>query len=305
MKISLVQNIMLISSISGFALMEYITRRQRPIINPTKDDNYIEILMLVSLVVIIQPFVIMITQKIGHAFFSDYQGIIASWSWWWMALALLLVDDLTQYAWHRLSHTSYLWPLHRAHHSANYMGVRITFRNNFFYYLLMPGLWLAAFLLYLGLDAVVYSSYLIIKLIVVVGAHARWRWDERLYKIPSIRPLAWLIERAISTPATHAAHHALVNDDGIGHYTGNFGNLLFFWDILFGTALITRQYPQRVGLLDDQKFGNERWYHQIFFPLMQSKREETALSLISRNYPHPAAQFEKSLDQHCTQSHAQ
>ena len=31
---------------------------------------------------------------------------------------LLVVDDLTQYLWHRLSHTSWMWPFHRAHHAA-------------------------------------------------------------------------------------------------------------------------------------------------------------------------------------------
>jgi sterol desaturase/sphingolipid hydroxylase (fatty acid hydroxylase superfamily) len=46
----------------------------------------------------------------------------------------------------------------------------------------------------------------------------------------------------VSTPATHWGHHALTNSDGIGHYKGNFGNLLFVWDILFGTAKITRRY---------------------------------------------------------------
>ena len=54
----------------------------------------------------------------------------------WLVLAivglLLLVDDLTQYWWHRLSHSPLLWPLHRAHHSAEYMSIRVTFRNNFF-----------------------------------------------------------------------------------------------------------------------------------------------------------------------------
>ena len=47
------------------------------------------------------------------------------------------------------------------------------------------------------------------------------------------------------------------NDDGIGHYKGNFGNLLFVWDVLFGTAQITRRYPAKVGLPDDLLFGKE------------------------------------------------
>jgi sterol desaturase/sphingolipid hydroxylase (fatty acid hydroxylase superfamily) len=110
-----------------------------------------------------------------------------------------------------------------------------------------------------------------------MGAHCAWRWDEPLYKIPALRPLMWVLERTISTPATHWAHHAITQKDGIGHYKGNFGNLLFIWDIIFGSAHLTRKYPKQVGLRDDQLFGQEHWYHQMFFPLFQSKREFSAL----------------------------
>ena len=65
----------------------------------------------------------------------------------------------------------------------------------------------------------------------------------------------WLVQRTISTPSTHWAHHALTNADGIGHYKGNFGNMLFVWDMLFGSAHITQKYPAQVGLQDDQLCG--------------------------------------------------
>ena len=35
------------------------------------------------------------------------------------------------------------------------------------------------------------------------------------------------MERLISTPATHHAHHADTTDDGVGYYKGNFGNMFF------------------------------------------------------------------------------
>jgi hypothetical protein len=42
----------------------------------------------------------------------------------WSAMVgiLIVADDLTQYGWHRLSHSPWLWPLHRAHHSAHRAG---------------------------------------------------------------------------------------------------------------------------------------------------------------------------------------
>lgn len=200
----------------------------------------------------------------------------AHWSWWQMVLVLLVADDLTQYLWHRLSHTSFMWPLHRAHHSAAYMSVRVVYRNNAFYYALMPGLWLSGGLLYLGFGWV-FVGYSIVKLTVIIGAHSAVRWDRFLYRYRVLRPLAWVLERTISTPATHFAHHALTQDDGIGHYIGNYGNLLFLWDVLFGTARITRQYPPAYGLKDDRRHGSEKWYAQLLFPVFRSKRAETVL----------------------------
>jgi hypothetical protein len=119
-----------------------------------------------------------------------------------MTAILLVGDDMTQYWWHRVSHTPLLWPLHRAHHSAHYMSIRITYRNNFFYYLMMPGLWISGVLIYLGLGTV-YLVYIVVKLAVILGAHSAVRWDEPLYRVRALRPLAWLVERTVSTPATH------------------------------------------------------------------------------------------------------
>ncbi len=110
------------------------------------------------------------------------RDLLAHWPWWQM-LAVLLVavllvaDNLTQYFWHRLSHTSIIWPLHRAHHSAAYMSVRVVYRNNAFYYALMPELWLSGVLLFLGFGWV-YVAYTIVKLTVIIGAHSGDRGAE-------------------------------------------------------------------------------------------------------------------------------
>lgn len=74
------------------------------------------------------------------------------------------------------------------------------------------------------------------------------RWDEPLYKIKWLSPVKWLVQRTISTPATYSAHYGKHKSDGVTNYKGNFGNLLFFWDVLFGTAKITRRYPDEIGV---------------------------------------------------------
>jgi sterol desaturase/sphingolipid hydroxylase (fatty acid hydroxylase superfamily) len=272
-----IQNILVLSMILGFAAMELISRRYQNTVTATANDTKLELFMFLSLVAITQPLAMLTTAKLGTWLAPEYKDVLTDWPWWAMVGILILCDDLTQYWWHRLSHSPLLWPLHRAHHSAAYMSIRITYRNNFFYYLMMPGLWFAGILLYLGVSGMVYALYVVVKLGVIMGAHCAWRWDEPLYKIPALRPVMWVLERTISTPATHWAHHAITQKDGVGHYKGNFGNLLFIWDIIFGSAHITRKYPKQVGLKDDQLFGQEHWYHQMFFPLFQSKREFSAL----------------------------
>lgn len=183
----------------------------------------------------------------------------------------LVFDDLVQYWWHRLSHSvSWLYKLHRPHHNAEYMSVRMVYRNNLFYYLFMPSLWFSGALVYLGLGPV-YAFYVVIKMAVIIGAHSDLRWDAPLYRIKALSPLMWLVERTISTPATHAAHHGKYAADGLTNYKGNFGNLLFFWDVLFGTAKITRQYPEHFGVenLPPTTVGE-----QILWPLVQAPAEQ-------------------------------
>jgi len=286
---ALLQNALIVTLILGFAVMEFATRRYQATVNATANDTKLELLMFVSLVAVAQPVALLGSNALCSWLMPQMSGALVDWPWWAMTLAFLFADDMTQYWWHRVSHTPLLWPLHRAHHSAKYMSIRITYRNNFFYYMMMPGLWLGGVLVFLGMGKV-YFAYLMVKIGVILGAHCAWRWDEPLYRIRALRPVMWVVERTISTPATHWAHHALTNADGIGHYKGNFGNLLFLWDVIFGTAHITRKYPGAVGLQDDMLFGDEHWADQMFYPLSQSTREHSALRPGGKPYEEASTQ---------------
>ncbi len=114
MQISEFQNVLILIAIAGFALMEFATRRYQTTVSATANDTKLELFMFISLVAITQPLVILATQNMGEAWFSQWQGIWADWPWWAMFGVLLLGDDLTQYLWHRASHSPFLWPLHRA-----------------------------------------------------------------------------------------------------------------------------------------------------------------------------------------------
>ena len=97
------------------------------------------------------------------------------------------------------------------------------------------------------------------------------RWDEPLYKIKGLSPVMWVVERTISTPATHSAHHGKHKSDGVTHYKGNYGNLLFFWDVLFGTAKITRQYPKEMGV---ENLPETTVAEQLLWPIVRRKKSE-------------------------------
>lgn len=231
-------------------------------------DFIVEIVGGLILMIMTQPAVVAAGALLGFWLMPDQAGALSQAPLWLMVGLFLVFDDMLQYWWHRASHTvPWLYQLHRAHHDAPYMSVRVMYRNNVFYYALMPGLWASGVLIFLGLGEV-YAVYLAVKLAVIAGAHSDVRWDEPLYRLPVIRNLMWVVERVISTPATHSAHHGKHADDGVTNYKGNFGNLLFFWDVLFGTAKITRRYPQAFGVenLPEASAGE-----QLFWPLAQSK----------------------------------
>jgi hypothetical protein len=269
-----IQLIAIVTVMVVFALAEALHGKLFPR-EATPQDNRLDI-AVTMLFPLISGTVLFTSQALCAVWLPSWHNALADWAWWQLLLLLLVADDLTQYFWHRLSHTSVMWPLHRAHHSAAYMSVRVVYRNNAFYYALMPGIWLSGVLLHAGIGWV-YVGYTIVKLSVIISAHSALAWDRWLYKRPALRPLAWVLARLISTPSTHHAHHALTQDDGIGWYTGNYGNLLFIWDVLFGTAHITGRFPPAYGLPDDRRHGPEHWAVQFVFPLLRSQRAETVL----------------------------
>ena len=253
-----------------FALLETRHGKLFKKANEVSDDGKVELIGTLLLFIVTQPLVLFCAASLMSVLLPDYKGVLSDSSIVLHIALLLVFDDMMQYWWHRLSHsTRFLYNLHRAHHNAKYMSVRIIYRNNFFYYLFMPSLWFSGMLIYLGLGWT-YALYLIVKLTVITGAHAEWKWDKVLYTTPWLNPLAWIVERTISTPATHSAHHGLRADDGVTHYKGNYGNLLFFWDVLFGTAKITRQYPSQYGI-EGMFYAN--WKEQLLWPLYKTPRK--------------------------------
>lgn len=240
--------IVIVAIYLAFALLELWRTNLLRKPEQTRDDGIVEAVSMAMLLGVTQPAILFASATIAGAIAPQYAGALADLNLFAAIGLFLVLDDMAQYWWHRASHsTAWLYNLHRAHHNARYMSVRLVYRNNLFYYAMMPGIWLSGVLIYLGLGWV-YAGYVVVKLLVITGAHSDVAWDRPLYRIGWLSPLMWLVERTISTPATHHAHHGRHADDPGTNYKGNYGNLLFFWDVLFGTARITRCYPGSYGV---------------------------------------------------------
>lgn len=253
----------------GFAVLELWRTQLFAKGEQTRDDGIVEGISMTMLLAVTQPGIVFLSAAIMSAVAPGLEGALADINIF-LAIALFLVlEDMTQYWWHRASHTfPWLYNLHRAHHNAKYMSVRLVYRNNILYYMMMPGLWTAGALLYMGLGWV-YAGYLVVKMTVIIGAHSDVAWDKPLYQIKWLSPLMWMVERTISTPSTHHAHHGRHADDPAVNYKGNYGNLLFFWDVLFGTAKITRSYPESYGV---ENLAPASLGQQLLWPIFPEKK---------------------------------
>ncbi len=240
----------------------------------TWQDYIMELVSFPQLTILIQPGVLLLVGFLGRKFLPEMEAKFESVAYGYQFLIFILIEDLPQYWWHRLAHHSpLLWKFHVAHHASPAMGVGVVFRNAALYYLFMPNIWLASVAVFLGFGKM-YIVYTVLKLLIIIGAHSEVRWDSFLYRYKVLHPLAWLLEHTISTPATHFAHHGLTNNDGISNNNGNFGNMLFIWDQLFGTAKFTRKYPSVFGIENDPK---DPWYVMLYYPFAKWKKKDSAL----------------------------
>lgn len=233
-----------------------------------KNEKWVDIACFTIPKLVVKPLVAYYSLLVLPAILPTLKNTFDWVPFLWGCAIIAVADDLTQYWYHRLHHqVPWLWRFHRTHHSASYMGMAMASRQNIIYTLFFSQTYLTAALVYLGLGvpALVVKG---IKSTITTLAHSSIPWDKPFYQYRILHPLAWILERTISTPATHHAHHAATTDDGVGYYKGNFGNMFFWWDIIFGTAHISRQYPKAYGI---SHYEGDQWYAQLAWPLFKSK----------------------------------
>lgn len=193
----------------------------------------------------------------------------------WLVFPLYFVSEEFCHYWvHRWSHEKrWMWKLHRTHHSAEHLNTLVLYRYNIFWTLMLPQSWFAAVAVHLGLYQVVIVSTLITFSVNLV-THTAYRWDLALRRLPGMEPVFRVLEKIITLPDTHHAHH------GLGRHAyarGNYAVTLFCFDVLLGTARIPHARQERFGLP-----GRFDWKEELLWPLFRS-------GLLPRAAARPAA----------------
>lgn len=151
----------------------------------------------------------------------------------------LLLFDLLDYWYHRLSHTyRWWWSLHAVHHSQQQMTLWSDNRNHLLDDILRDFVF-ATVALAVGVEPSQYVLLVALSQLLQSLQHANLRLH-----------FGWLGERLLVSPRFHRTHHAV----GLGHERQgkdgkparlggcNYGVIFPWWDMLFRTAVFTQSY---------------------------------------------------------------
>lgn len=151
----------------------------------------------------------------------------------------LLLFDLLDYWYHRLSHTyRWWWSLHAVHHSQQQMTLWSDNRNHLLDDILRDFVF-ATVALAVGVETSQYVLLVALSQLLQSLQHANLRLH-----------FGWLGERLLVSPRFHRTHHAV----GLGHERQgkdgkparlggcNYGVIFPWWDMLFRTAVFTQSY---------------------------------------------------------------
>ena len=138
---------------------------------------------------------------------------------WLQVIAVIIIGDAFEYLYHRLAHTTPLWRIHAVHHTPVRMNVLKGARHHALY-AFGRGLLVWLPLLLLGAPPHLIYWQFIAETITGLVSHANIR-----FRIPAF------VHRLVVTPEYHRLHHS--SDPRVGN--SNFGVIVPFWDMLFGT----------------------------------------------------------------------
>jgi sterol desaturase/sphingolipid hydroxylase (fatty acid hydroxylase superfamily) len=223
-----------------------------------KDDYLIDIVSVAQLAILIKPSIVFLSAWFVGLIFPDAHNCLAGLPLWLGVLIIFVPDEFLHYWYHRKGHEwAWLWDVHKTHHTSPDMNIGVSYRENWLWFVLMPNLWYAATMAFLGLGKAYIISTMLIGVVDVI-THTNIKWDKFLYQYTYLKPFTWVLERIITLPSTHHAHHGI---DEHSAPMGNYATTLILWDVIFGTSHFPHRYPTKYGIENDPK---DRWYNQLW-----------------------------------------
>ncbi len=153
---------------------------------------------------------------------------------WWTFLLILFAEDLTYYAFHRLSHRSrFWWAAHVNHHSSQHYNLSTALRQTWTGGLFHWVLWLPLALI--GFPPALIAFEKGVSLV-----YQFWIHTEMIGRLP------WWFEAVMNTPSHHRVHHAT----NPRYLDRNYAGVFIIWDKLFGSFVAEEEAdPCRYGIV--------------------------------------------------------
>jgi sterol desaturase/sphingolipid hydroxylase (fatty acid hydroxylase superfamily) len=165
-------------------------------------------------------------------------------------LFYVVILDFAEYWRHRLSHRlDALYALHAVHHAQRQMTFWSDDRNHLLEEV-TGFLWFAVIGLAIGIPPMQFPLLVLLLRLIESLSHANTRLS-----------FGWLGERLIVSPRFHRAHHGMT---AAGQRSANYGAVLPWWDMLFGTADFSRRYvrtgdPTAEEALATGSYAAQQW----------------------------------------------
>ena len=139
-----------------------------------------------------------------------------------------IILDCAEYWRHRLSHQfRWWWALHSLHHAQRQMTFWSDDRNHLLDDLI-SFVWFGFIALLIGVSPLQFPLLVLVLRFLESLSHANVRLS-----------FGWLGDRLLISPRFHRSHHGVL---AAGQRSCNYGAVLPWWDMLFGTADFTREY---------------------------------------------------------------
>jgi sterol desaturase/sphingolipid hydroxylase (fatty acid hydroxylase superfamily) len=169
-----------------------------------------------------------------------------------------IILDFAEYWRHRLSHRfRWWWALHSLHHAQRQMTFWSDDRNHLLDDFL-SFVWFGIIALAIGVPPLQFPLLVLVLRFLESLSHANVRLS-----------FGWLGERLLISPRFHRAHHGVL---AAGQRSCNYGAVLPWWDMLFGTADFSRDYVHTGDPSGEEALATGNWFQQQWAGLRRLAR---------------------------------